>query len=166
MSVDVTNETQWVIDPKVFSDLGIWVLDQMRVSTQSDLTIMFVDPDPIAELHMRWMNLEGPTDVMSFPMDELRICPWGAAQQAAAAGHSTMQEMLLLTIHGILHLLGYDHVTPEQERQMFGLQRQLLLTFFALRHDANVQATLPAGTPDALALYDAAHGAGRDLDSK
>ena len=161
MSVDVTNETQWVIDPKVFSDLGIWVLDQMRVSTQSDLTIMFVDPDPIAELHMRWMNLEGPTDVMSFP-----ICPWVAAQQAAAAGHSTMQEMLLLTIHGILHLLGYDHVTPEQERQMFGLQRQLLLTFFALRHDANVQATLPAGTPDALALYDAAHGAGRDLDSK
>ena len=162
MSVDVTNETQWVIDPKVFSDLGIWVLDQMRVSTQSDLTIMFVDPDPIAELHMRWMNLEGPTDVMSFPMDELRpgdgktvmegvlgdivICPWVAAQQAAAAGHSTMQEMLLLTIHGILHLLGYDHVTPEQERQMFGLQRQLLLTFFALRHDANVQATLPAGS--------------------
>ena len=160
MSVDVTNETQWVIDPKVFSDLGIWVLDQMRVSTQSDLTIMFVDPDPIAELHMRWMNLEGPTDVMSFPMDELRpgdgktvmegvlgdivICPWVAAQQAAAAGHSTMQEMLLLTIHGILQLL----------------------TFFALRHDANVQATLPAGTPDALALYDAAHGAGRDLDSK
>ena len=153
MSVDVTNETQWVIDPKVFSDLGIWVLDQMRVSTQSDLTIMFVDPDPIAELHMRWMSLEGPTDVMSFPMDELRpgdgktvmegvlgdivICPWVAAQQAAAAGHSTMQEMLLLTIHGILHLLGYDHVTPEQERQMFGLQRQLLLTFFALRGDAN-----------------------------
>ena len=74
--------------------------------------------------------------------------------------------MMLLTIHGILHLLGYDHVTPEQERQMFGLQRQLLLTFFALRHDTNAQATLPAGTPDALALYDAAHGTGRDLNSK
>ena len=180
MSVDVTNETQWVIDPKVFSDLGI-------LGTRPDAREHPVRPDhhvrgsdPIAELHMRWMNLEGPTDVMSFPMDELRpgdgktvmegvlgdivICPWVAAQQAAAAGHSTMQEMLLLTIHGILHLLGYDHVTPEQERQMFGLQRQLLLTFFALRHDANVQATLPAGTPDALALYDAAHGAGRDLD--
>lgn len=144
MSVEVTNETVWQIDGKVFSDLGIWVMDQMRVSTQSDLTIMFVDPDPIAQLHMRWMNLEGPTDVMSFPMDELRpgdgrtvmegvlgdivICPWVAAQQALAAGHSTMEEMMLLTIHGILHLLGYDHATPEQERQMFGLQRQLLLT--------------------------------------
>ena len=179
MSVDVTNETQWVIDPKVFSDLGIWVLDQMRVSTQSDLAIMFVDPDPIAELHERWMSLEGPTDVMSFPMDELRpgdgkttmegvlgdlvICPWVAAQQAAAAGHSTMQEMMLLTIHGILHLLGYDHVTPEQERQMFGLQRQLLLTFLAVRRITIEPATLPKGAADALAEYDASHGGGRQI---
>ena len=44
MSVDVTNETVWNIDPKVFSDLGVWVMDQMRVSTQSDLTVIFVDP--------------------------------------------------------------------------------------------------------------------------
>ena len=74
-----------------------------------------------------------------------------------------MQEMLLLTIHGILHLLGYDHATVDQERQMFGLQRQLLLTFYALRSDHDMQATLPEGTPDALALYDAAHGTGRKL---
>ena len=154
MSVEVTNETVWQIDGKVFSDLGIWVMDQMRVSTQSDLTIMFVDPDPIAQLHMRWMNLEGPTDVMSFPMDELRpgdgrtvmegvlgdivICPWVAAQQALAAGHSTMEEMMLLTIHGILHLLGYDHATPEQERQMFGLdlrfpRRRPIVAVFCVR---------------------------------
>ena len=179
MSVEVTNETVWQIDGKVFSDLGIWVMDQMRVSTQSDLTIMFVDPDPIAELHERWMSLEGPTDVMSFPMDELRpgdgkttmegvlgdlvICPWVAAQQAAAAGHSTMQEMMLLTIHGILHLLGYDHVTPEQERQMFGLQRQLLLTFLAVRRITIEPATLPKGAAHALAEYDAAHGGGRQI---
>ncbi len=163
MSVEVTNETIWQVDGKVFSDLGVWVMDQMRVSTQSDLTIMF----------------EGPTDVMSFPMDELRpgdgrtvmegvlgdivICPWVAAQQALAAGHSTMEEMMLLTIHGILHLLGYDHVTPEQERQMFGLQRQLLLTFFALRQGVGAQATLPAGASDALAEWDREHGSGRQI---
>ena len=179
MSVEVTNETIWDIDAKAFSDLGLWVMDQMRVSTQSDLTILFVDPDPIAELHERWMSLEGPTDVMSFPMDELRpgdgkttmegvlgdlvICPWVAAQQAAAAGHSTMQEMMLLTIHGILHLLGYDHVTPEQERQMFGLQRQLLLTFLAVRRITIEPATLPKGAADALAGYDASHGGGRQI---
>lgn len=179
MSVEVTNETIWDIDAKAFSDLGLWVMDQMRVSTQSDLTILFVDPDPIAELHERWMSLEGPTDVMSFPMDELRpgdgkttmegvlgdlvICPWVAAQQAAAAGHSTMQEMMLLTIHGILHLLGYDHVTPEQERQMFGLQRQLLFTFLAVRRITIEPATLPKGAADALAEYDASHGGGRQI---
>ena len=179
MSVEVTNETIWDIDAKAFSDLGLWVMDQMRVSTQSDLTILFVDPDPIAELHERWMSLDGPPDVMSFPMDELRpgdgkttmegvlgdlvICPWVAAQQAAAAGHSTMQEMMLLTIHGILHLLGYDHVTPEQERQMFGLQRQLLLTFLAVRRITIEPATLPKGAADALAEYDASHGGGRQI---
>ena len=179
MSVDVTNETPWTIDPKVFSDLGIWVMDQMRVSTQSDLTVLFVDPEPIASLHERWMNLEGPTDVMSFPMDELRpgdgktvmegvlgdivICPWVAAQQAAAAGHSTLEEMLLLTIHGMLHLLGYDQVGPEQERQMFGLQRQLLLTFIAVRRTIGDPVVLPAGTPDVLAEYDRIHGTNRQL---
>ena len=179
MSVEVTNETIWDIDAKAFSDLGLWVMDQMRVSTQSDLTILFVDPDPIAELHERWMSLEAPTAVTSFPMDELRpgdgkttmegvlgdlvICPWVAAQQAAAAGHSTMQEMMLLTIHGILHLLGYDHVTPEQERQMFGLQRQLLLTFLAVRRITIEPATLPKGAADALAEYDASHGGGRQI---
>ena len=72
MSVEVANETEWQLDPKVFSELGLWVMHQMRVSTQSELTITFVDPEPIAELHERWMDLQGPTDVMSFPMDELR----------------------------------------------------------------------------------------------
>ena len=179
MSVEVTNETEWIIDPKVFSDLGVWVLDQMRVSTQSDLAIMFVDPEPIATLHERWMNLQGPTDVMSFPMDELRpgdgrtvvegvlgdivICPWVAAQQATAAGHGTVEEMMLLTIHGILHLLGYDHRTPEQERQMFGLQRQLLLTFFALHQGNAWVALVPQDATDALALYEQRYGTDRQL---
>lgn len=179
MSVEVTNETEWIIDPKIFSELGIWVMDQMRVSTQSDLTILFVDPEPIAQLHERWMNLMGPTDVMSFPMDELRpgdghtvmegvlgdivICPWVAAQQAASAGHSTMEEMMLLTIHGVLHLLGYDHRTPEQERQMFGLQRQLLLTFFALHANNAWVARVPQGAQDALAIYESQYGPDRQL---
>jgi probable rRNA maturation factor len=178
LSVEVTNETIWRIDPKIFSDLGLWVMERMQVSTNSDLTVLFVDPDPIAQLHMRWMQLEGPTDVMSFPMDELRpgengkmmegvlgdivICPWVAQQQAAAAGHSAMDEMMLLTIHGILHLLGYDHVDAEQEQQMFGLQRQLLLTFFAVRDGQVPQAVLPSGSVDLLAQWDAGHGVERN----
>lgn len=170
MSVEVGNETNWTIDPKQFSDLGVWVMDQMHVSTQSDLTITFVDPAPIATLHEHWMSLEGPTDVMSFPMDELRpgipgssapegilgdivICPDVALQQALAAGHSAIEEIMLLTTHGILHLLGFDHTTPEQEHQMFGLQRRLLLTFLAQRPGELVEISLLPGSPDMLAAY-------------
>lgn len=149
MSVDVVNESNWHIEPRVFSDLGLWVMNQLHVSTHSDLTIMFNEPDAMEELHLRWMNLEGPTDVMSFPMDELRpgqgselvegmlgdivLCPAVAATQALSAGHSTIEELLLLTIHGCLHLMGFDHGEKEQEREMFALQRQLLLTFLAAR---------------------------------
>ena len=173
---EVINETDYEINEAEFSALADYVLDQMHVSSDAEVNIIFIDPEPMEDLHVRWLDLPGPTDVMSFPMDELRpgdgktemegvlgdivLCPWVAAQQAVAAGHSTMEEMMLLTIHGILHLLGYDHVTPEQERQMFGLQRQLLLTFFALRQGAGAQAMLPPGTPDALAEWDREHGSG------
>jgi probable rRNA maturation factor len=92
------------------------------------------------------MDLPGPTDVMSFPMDELRpgrdgqepeegvlgdivLAPEVAAKQAAAAGHSAADELHLLTVHGALHLLGYDHAEPEEEREMFGIQGDILAGF-------------------------------------
>ena len=122
----------------------------MHVHPQTDLSILLVAVDVMAELHVQWMDEPGPTDVLSFPMDELRpgtegepsppgllgdvvLCPEVAAEQAVAAGHSTTEELLLLTTHGILHLLGYDHAEPEEEKEMFGLQRRLLLTFLATR---------------------------------
>jgi probable rRNA maturation factor len=107
--------------------------------------MILLDTAAMADLHMRWMDLPGPTDVMSFPMDELEpggrpdapepgpamlgdivLCPEFAAEQAAAAGHSLGHELALLTIHGVLHLLGYDHAEPDEEKEMFALQRSLL----------------------------------------
>lgn len=177
--IDLSNESSEEVDTQALIRLARFALDKLRIHPQADLSILLVDVDTMTAYHKQFMNLDGPTDVMSFPMDELRpgdgrtvmegvlgdivICPWVAAQQALAAGHSTMEEMMLLTIHGILHLLGYDHVTPEQERQMFGLQRQLLLTFFALRQGVGAQATLPAGASDALAEWDREHGSGRQI---
>ena len=127
-----------------------YVMQQMRVHPGADLCIRLVDEPAMEVLHVQWMDLPGPTDVMSFPMDELRpgregvepeegvlgdivLCPSVAAKQAAEAGHATEEELLLLTTHGILHLLGYDHAEPEEEKEMFELQRQLLLTFLAGR---------------------------------
>jgi probable rRNA maturation factor len=120
------------------------------VHPDADLAILLVDEAAMEQLHVQWMDEPGPTDVLSFPMDELRpgregdpsppgllgdvvLCPDVAARQAAAAGHSSAEELLLLTTHGILHLLGYDHAEPEEEKEMFGLQRRLLLTFLSGR---------------------------------
>lgn len=167
------------VDTEVLTRLVEHAFKRMHLADDTYLSIAIVNEDEMERVHIEWMDLPGATDVMSFPMDELRpgdgrtvmegvlgdivICPWVAAQQALAAGHNTMEEMMLLTIHGILHLLGYDHATPEQERQMFGLQRQLLLTFFALRQGAGTQAILPPDTPDALAEWDRQHGTGRQI---
>ncbi|KRC35517.1 MULTISPECIES: rRNA maturation RNase YbeY [Oerskovia] len=150
MSVEINNESGYEVDEAEFAALARYVLDAMHVHPQSELGIRFVETDVMTELHVRWMDEPGPTDVLSFPMDELRpgrdgdvtpagelgdivLCPEVAAQQAVTAGHSTAEEMLLLTTHGILHLLGYDHAEPEEEKEMFALQRKLLLTFLASR---------------------------------
>ncbi|RPF28778.1 rRNA maturation RNase YbeY [Georgenia muralis] len=150
MSTEINNESGYEVDGEEFAALARYVLDEMRVHPQAELSILFVTTDVMAELHERWMDEPGPTDVLSFPMDELRparegeqpaegtlgdivLCPEVAATQARTAGHSTVEELLLLTTHGILHLLGYDHAEPDEEKEMFDLQRQLLLTFLAGR---------------------------------
>ncbi|MPV37193.1 rRNA maturation RNase YbeY [Georgenia subflava] len=150
MSTEVSNESGYEVDGEEFAALARYVLEEMRVHPQAELSILFVTTDVMSELHERWMDEPGPTDVLSFPMDELRpgrageeptegtlgdivLCPEVAAAQARTAGHSTIEELLLLTTHGILHLLGYDHAEPEEEKEMFALQRRLLLTFLAGR---------------------------------
>jgi probable rRNA maturation factor len=150
VSIDVLNETDFALDELELVACAKYVMEQMRVHSQADLCLRLVDEAAMETLHVQWMDLPGPTDVMSFPMDELRpgregvdpeegvlgdivLCPGVAAKQAREAGHATEEELLLLTTHGILHLLGYDHAEPDEEKEMFELQRQLLLTFLAGR---------------------------------
>jgi probable rRNA maturation factor len=64
-------------------------------------------------------------------LGDIVVCPQVAAEQAKTAGHATINEILLLTTHGILHLLGFDHAEPDEEREMFGLQREILEAFYA-----------------------------------
>ncbi len=150
MSIEVNNESGFEVDGAEFAALARHVLDALNVHPLTELSILLVDATVMAELHVQWMDEPGPTDVLSFPMDELRpgtqdeptpagllgdvvLCPEVAARQAVAANHSTVEELLLLTTHGILHLLGFDHAEPEEEKEMFALQRRLLLTFLATR---------------------------------
>ena len=148
--IEINNESAIDVDETVLQRLTDFNLEQLHVSPDAEVAIVLVDEGAMEALHVQWMDEPGPTDVLSFPMDELRpgregevtpagllgdvvVCPEVAAIQAQGAGHSTVEEMLLLTTHGILHLLGYDHAEPEEEKEMFGLQRRLLLTFLAGR---------------------------------
>lgn len=150
MSIEICNETTVNINEVEFVDLAAWVLRNLHVSPAAELSLVFCDPDAMEKLHVEWLDLPGPTDVMSFPMDQLRpgtpdkptpegmlgdivICPQVAAEQARVAGHSAVEEMLLLFVHGMLHLLGYDHAEKDEEKEMFDLQRKLLLTFLSSR---------------------------------
>ena len=153
MTIEIRNETTAVVDEREFVELSRFVFEAMHLHPATEMSIIFVDEEAMEKLHVQWLDLPGPTDVMSFPMDELTpgtpeppapegllgdvvLCPSVAAKQAAESGHSAAEEMLLLTVHSILHLLGYDHMEEDERTVMFDLQRKLLLTFLASRPSA------------------------------
>ncbi|GGD39335.1 endoribonuclease YbeY [Microbacterium faecale] len=146
--IDINNESGVEVDIDLVLRLLQHDLQALHVSPDAELAVVFVDEGAMEQLHVQWMDEPGPTDVLSFPMDELRpgtadrptppgllgdivVCPQVADVQAKTAGHTMMDEIALLTTHGLLHLLGYDHALPEEERRMFGLQRELLASFAA-----------------------------------
>ena len=150
MSIEVLDESGRSVDVKHLASLSRFVLDRMRVHPLAELCVKLVDVETITELNAKWMEGTGPTDVLAFPMDEMRpgkvneepeegilgdimVCPDIAATQAEAAGHPVEAELELLTTHGILHLLGYDHAEPEEHKEMFGLQDSLLARWRAER---------------------------------
>src|SRR5215203_1884825 len=158
MSIEVLNESGLELDVRELARLSRFVMDVMRVHPQAELCIKAVDEATIAQLNEQWMEKDGPTDVLAFPMDELRpgkvneepeegvlgdlvLCPAVAVRQADAAvalgqeGHTPTAELDMLTVHGILHLLGYDHAEPEEHEEMFGLQARLLTEWQGQVHD-------------------------------
>lgn len=144
--IEINNESAIDVDETVLQRLTDFNLAQLHVSADAEVAIVLVDEGAMEALHVQWMDEPGPTDVLSFPMDELRpgtedrptppgllgdivLCPQVAETQAQAAAHTLMDELILLTTHGLLHLLGYDHAEPEEEREMFGLQKELIQAF-------------------------------------
>jgi probable rRNA maturation factor len=145
MSIEVSNESGIDVSETELISVARFVIAKMDVNPAAELSMVLLDTAAMADMHMRWMDLPGPTDVMSFPMDELEpggrpdapepgpsmlgdivLCPEYAASQAAAAGPSLGHELARLTVHGVLHLIGYDHGEPDEEKEMFALQDRLL----------------------------------------
>ena len=122
---------------------GRHVLRALGLSRR-ELSLAIVGDDEMRSLNRAYRRRNRPTDVLAFPMDELDtarpddpdpgpallgdvvLCPAVAVRQARAAGHTMDDELVLLATHGVLHLLGYDHMEPDEEKEMFGLQSRLI----------------------------------------
>lgn len=148
MSIELLNESGDEVDEARIVAAVRFVLNRLHVHPDAEVSIALVDTATIEQLHVQWLDIPGPTDVLSFPIDELRpgtperptqpgmlgdivLCPEVAAAQAAEAGHGTMREILLLTVHSTLHLLGFDHAEDDERREMFDLQDSLLNEFLS-----------------------------------
>jgi len=153
VTIEITNESELEVDLTRVQSLAEHVREALRLHPLVDVGVIFVDEAPMTDLHVRWMDEPGPTDVLSFPMDELRpgseemlsaegvlgdvvICPQVARRQAEVAGYEEINEILMLLTHGMLHLVGFDHAEPEEEKEMFALQKELLDSFYEVESNA------------------------------
>lgn len=152
MTVDINNESGLEVDEAGLVRLATFALDQLRIHPQAELSILLVDEETMTAYHQKYMGEDGPTDVLSFPMDELRppedgdeppegllgdivLCPAVTAQQAADHGRSPQEESEYLLVHGMLHLLGFDHAEPEEKAEMFGLKDKVVAAWEIARPD-------------------------------
>lgn len=138
MTVEVTNRSGVAAPEREIESLLTFGISYMDLHPECEISVTFVDDQEMEELHIKWMDEPGTTDVLSFPMDmpegkhnpvmlgDIVIDPAVAAQQAATAGHSTDHEIFILAAHGLLHILGYDHADPDEEKVMFALQEKIV----------------------------------------
>ncbi len=138
MTVELVNRSGALVPETQMHTLLNFGIDYMELNSECEISLTFVDPQEMEELHIKWMDEPGTTDVLSFPMDlpekrgdivtlgDIVIAPAVAAKQALDAGHSTEHEIYILATHGLLHILGYDHADPDEEKVMFALQEKIV----------------------------------------
>jgi len=143
IEIDVLEPYQELVDAARLEEVARRTLETERA--QGDITILITDDERVAELNQRYLGKEGPTDVLSFPANDPNasdgfVLPPGEAaylgdilialpytqRQAERLGRPLADELALLVVHGVLHLLGYDHATPEEKATMWARQNAIL----------------------------------------
>lgn len=139
MAIEVLNRSGVDCAQVDLHSLLTFSIADLGLHEECELNLLLVDEAEMTDLHVKWMDEPGPTDVLSFPMDEVHpqskeiailgdivLCPSIAQGQAISAGHTLEHELAILSVHGLLHIVGYDHAVPEEEKEMFALQESLV----------------------------------------
>ena len=147
--IDVDNSSNFSIDEVSVKNYTKQMLQILKVNTKSDVSILFVNEDEMTKQHVRWMNESGPTDVMSFPMDnivlqdsklrkkqailgDIIICPGVALKDSKKQGINPAYHLVFLLAHGILHLLGQDHQEASErvvmQKREQGIMNSLMIS--------------------------------------
>ena len=146
MQISITSHREpEPLDPSAFERLAAFVLEREEAPENVELSIALVDLAEMTELNEKYRGTEGPTDVLSFECDDLCaadvdepvtlgdvvIAPQVAENQAEEYGHTVEEELNLLLVHGVLHLLGYDHEDDADAEVMQARERALLVAWAA-----------------------------------
>ena len=138
MTIEVINTSGQLVPTTEINSLLTFALLELELNLECEINVSFVEDDYMTELHIKWMDEPGTTDVLSFPMDmpetpgeavtlgDIVISPVVAAEQAKAQGHSIEHEIYILAVHGLLHIIGYDHADKSEEKIMFDLQEKIV----------------------------------------
>jgi probable rRNA maturation factor len=129
------------VDTEALREAAEQTLITVVAAAPAALSIVITDSQTVQALNAQFRNIDAPTDVLSFPADpdprtqepdappylgDVLVALPVAEQQANEAGHSTQDELQFLTVHGVLHLLGYDHATPDEQAKMWAMQSRIL----------------------------------------
>lgn len=148
MSVFVADEQDELLDPSPLRDLATRVLNAEGVAPDAELAVIFVGVEEMTEYNERFMGRRGPTDVLAFPLEDLVpgrppavseavgplnlgdvfICPAVVRRNAVDSGVAYEDELALIVVHGVLHVLGYDHSHDREAEAMEQREREILAT--------------------------------------
>lgn len=129
-----------LVDSDKLEHAALATLQQQGETDEMDLSLVIEDDARLHQLNNEFLGIDAPTDVLSFPSGEEEVDPETerfylgdviisyprALEQSTAAGHAVMDELRLLVVHGVLHLLGHDHAEPEEKARMWSAQNEIL----------------------------------------
>lgn len=152
MEILISNEQDLSVDEEMLGKIAEYTIAHEGIGNDVELSIALVDEKEMQQLNLKYRGKNKPTDVLSFPTEEIAqegeeipgyvpegfphllgdvvICPSVALKQAEEYGQTFEQEMGLLLVHGVLHLLGYDHQEEEEAEEMEAREREILKEFF------------------------------------